>query len=176
MTFSDFAALGSFLSGVAVIFSFLFLALQMRQANLNQRALMQRGRVARTSELMLRMTEPHMIGTIMRGGAGDLTLSPVEIESFVRGVVAMFLNWEDSFIQYSAGTIDATGMDSDLTAMRHFLSLPGYRAVWKTVGRRQFSAKFCEHVDALLREASGNPARRDLSTAWKAHVAEELAP
>lgn len=175
MSLSDLASIGSFSSGIAVVFSFVFLALQMRQANKNQRALMQQGRVARTSELILRMTEPHMIGTIMRGGAGDLTMSAVEIETFVRGVVAMFLNWEDSFIQYSAGTIDATGMDSDLTAMRHFLSLPGYRGVWRTVGRRQFSGKFCEHVDALLGQASASKPRRDLSTAWKAHVAEELA-
>jgi hypothetical protein len=175
MSISDLSALGSFLSGVAVIFSFIFLALQMRQANLNQRALMQQGRVARTGEIMLRLTEPHMIESIMRGGAGDVTMSPVEIETFVRAVVAMFLNWEDSFIQNKAGTIDATGMDSDLTAMRHFLSLPGYRAVWRTIGRRQFSTKFCEQIDVLLGEASGNQPRRDLSTAWKAHVAEELA-
>jgi len=175
MSFSHLAALGSFLSGLAVIFSFIFLALQMRQANLNQRALMQQGRVARTGELMLRLTEPHMIESIMRGSAGDVTMSPVEIETFVRAVVAMFLNWEDSFIQNKAGTIDATGMDSDLTAMRHFLSLPGYRAVWRTVGRRQFSAKFCEHIEVLLGDATGNKPRRDLSASWKAHVAEELA-
>src|SRR5476651_2650669 len=117
MSFSDLAALGSFLSGVAIIFSFIFLALQMRQANLNQRALMQQGRVARTSETMLRLTEPHMIESVMRGTAGDLTMSPVGVETCVRAVVAMFLNWEDSFIQNMAGTIDATGMDSDLTAM-----------------------------------------------------------
>ena len=175
MSFSDLAALGSFFSGVAVIFSFIFLALQMRQANLNQRALMQQGRVARTGELMLRLTEPHMMDSVMRGSAGDVTMSPLEIETFVRAVVAMFLNWEDSFIQNKAGTIDATGMDSDLTAMRHFLSLPGYRAVWRTVGRRQFSAKFCEHIEVLLHDAAGNKPRRDLATAWKAHVAEELA-
>lgn len=116
-----------------------------------------------------------MLEIIMRGGAGDLTMSPVEVETFVRAVIAMFLNWEDSFIQYSTGTMDATGVDSDRTAMRHFLSLPGYRAVWRTMGHRQFSAKFVEYVDALLGEIPKNRSRRDLTTAWKAHVAEEMA-
>lgn len=61
MSLSDLAAFGNFINGVAVVFSFLFLALQMRQSNRNQQAMMQQGRAARTSETMLRVAEPHMI-------------------------------------------------------------------------------------------------------------------
>jgi hypothetical protein len=50
MSLSDLAALGSFVSGVAVMVTLIFLLLQMRQANRNQRALMQRMRSARNIE------------------------------------------------------------------------------------------------------------------------------
>ena len=79
MILTNLAAIGSFISGVAVVVTLIFLLLQMRQANLNQRALMQQGRVARTNETMLRLTEPHMLEIIMRGGAGDLTMSPGDV-------------------------------------------------------------------------------------------------
>ena len=48
MSLSDLAAIGSFVSGIAVFFSFFFLALQLRQANRDQKALMQQGRTGST--------------------------------------------------------------------------------------------------------------------------------
>ena len=47
MTLSDLAAVGSFVSGIAVFLSFIFLALQLHQANRNQRSLMQQARTGR---------------------------------------------------------------------------------------------------------------------------------
>jgi hypothetical protein len=174
MTLSDLAAVGSFSSGVAVVFSFIFLALQMRQSNKNQRAMMQQGRAARTSETMLRVAEPHMIEAMMRGGQGDVTMSPVQIETFVRAAISMFVNWEDTFLQHSAGTIDASGMASDAAMMRIIFSIPGYRAAWTTT-QRQFGPRFRDYVDTMMLEQKSRPPRRDVSTAWKAHALEELA-
>lgn len=39
MSLSDLAAVGSLISGIAVFLSFIFLSLQLRQANRNQRQL-----------------------------------------------------------------------------------------------------------------------------------------
>ena len=44
MSLSDLAALGSFISGVAVVVTLVFLLVQMRQTNRNQKSLMQQGR------------------------------------------------------------------------------------------------------------------------------------
>ena len=111
---------------------------------------------------------------MMRGSEGDVSMSPVQIELFVRAAVSMFVNWEDTFLQHRAGTIDASGMESDVAMMRTFFSIPGYRAVWTTV-QRQFSARFREYIGAMMREQKSHVPRRDLSTAWKAHVLDELA-
>jgi PEP-CTERM motif len=46
MTLSDLAALGSFISSVAVLVSLIYLALQVRQADKNQRAIVQQERAA----------------------------------------------------------------------------------------------------------------------------------
>jgi hypothetical protein len=58
MTFSDPASVGSFVSALAVLISLIYLALQVRQAERNQRALMQQGRADRVSGYCLKMAEP----------------------------------------------------------------------------------------------------------------------
>ena len=78
MSLSDLAAVGSFLSGIAVVFSFAFLALQMRQANLNQRSLMQQGRTGRTIDVLMRLTDPILSATAVRAFRGDPAMSDAE--------------------------------------------------------------------------------------------------
>jgi hypothetical protein len=48
----DLAAVGSFVSDIAAVFSFIFLALQIRQANRNQKSLMQQGRSASNVDIL----------------------------------------------------------------------------------------------------------------------------
>ena len=176
MSLSDLASLGSFVSGLAVLATLAFLVVQLRQTNRNQRALMQQSRTSRTSDVMMKVTEPHIIGCMTRGGAGDIGLSQIEIETFNRVVTAMFLNWEDTYLQNLAGTIDVQSFDADEANMEVFLALPGYRAAW-TTNRRLFSGAFRAHVDRLTQRLKASPPRRDMASAWKAHAAEEtVAP
>jgi hypothetical protein len=173
MSLSDLAAIGSFVSGVAVVVSFVFLALQIRQGNRNQRALMQQGRAGRTVELLLRVAEPALHESMMRGASGDLTLEPAKADVFVRIMIAAFVNWEDAFLQNRMGAIDPAGRAADEAAMRGILTAPSYRAAWKTL-RYQFGGDYRDYVDAMLRQAEPTPAI-DLAAAWKANLAEELA-
>jgi hypothetical protein len=46
MSLSDLASLGSFVSGIAVVLSFVFLAMQIRQSARNQRATIHNERTA----------------------------------------------------------------------------------------------------------------------------------
>ena len=75
MSLSDLAAIGSFVSGIAVVFSFVFLALQIRQSNLNQRSLIQQGRSTRRIELLLRRADPDLSDIMERAFRGDPSLS-----------------------------------------------------------------------------------------------------
>ena len=173
MSLSDLASLGSFVSGVAVLVSFVFLGLQIRQSNINQRSLVQQGRSDNELELMLRLIEPHLHESMMRGRGGDLTMEPAQVDAFVRAWIATLSLWEDGFLQRQAGTIDAASFTSSAAAHRVFMSYPGCRAAWRTV-RGQFTGAFRDYLDGVLRET--RPVRPpDITATWKAFVTEEQA-
>jgi len=172
MSLSDLAAIGNFTSGVAVIVSFVFLAMQIRQGNRNQRALMQQGRAGRTVELLLRLAEPGLHESMMLGERGDRAMEPAKADAFVRIMIAVFVNWEDAFLQNLAGAIDPAGRAADETVMRSILSSPASRAAWKTV-RYQFGGDYRDYIDAMIRQGELTPPV-ELGAAWKVHLADEL--
>ena len=173
MTLTDLASLGSFISGVAVVVSFVFLSLQIRQTNKNQRALMQQGRSARNLETVLRQAEPHMIENVVRGRAGDLSMDTLQIEAFLRASLAMFMNWEDSFLQHQAGTIDPSGIPSEIEGMRVLLAYPGYRVAWKML-RYQFDGGYQKQIDDIVRTTT-LVQPRNAADAWRSLLSEEGA-
>jgi hypothetical protein len=74
MTLSDLAALGSFVSGVAVMVSLVFLYFQVRQVNLqvrqaerNQRATIAQVRAGRSVEAILTQTDASVAAAFRRG-------------------------------------------------------------------------------------------------------------
>ena len=132
MSLSDLAALGSFISGVAVVFSFIFLALQMRQSNSNQRSLMQQGRSARNITTILQQTEPTMSETIVRAFQADLTMPREQVRAFTGYAAAVFWSAEDSFLQFRKGMLDAESWSTEDATLRAFMALPAYRVAWQT--------------------------------------------
>ena len=109
MSLSDLASIGSFISGVAVVVTLALLLVQTRQTNRNQRALMQQGRCARTVSALMALSQPRQSDILVRAEAGDLTLTASEAQSYIRLCGAFFANYEDSFLQFRAGTLDRRG-------------------------------------------------------------------
>lgn len=103
MSLTELAAIGNFVSGMAVFVSFVFLALQLRQANRNQRSLMQHGRSARTRDVFMRYTDPGVTSLVLRAFEADPTLSDAEYFAFYSLAGAVFVTYEDSFRQFRAG-------------------------------------------------------------------------
>ncbi len=172
MSLSDLASIGSFVSAIAVVVTLVFLTLQMRQTNRNQRALMQQGRSARGAESILRMAEPELGDRYIRGNAADRSMTEGEIWGYLQIVMAQHINWEDSFLQHRAGLLDAASWTTDQAALRWTCMWPGSRAIWRIVGPN-FGASYRACVDQLLRET---PARRpDLVADWTAALNEEAA-
>src|SRR5215472_13261165 len=99
MSLSDLASLGSFVSGVAVLATLVLLLLQMRQSNLNQRALMQQMRSARTIETLLKQAEPDIANAGRSVFLGEGDIDPGQLRSFVMIQVAVLTNFEDTFLQ-----------------------------------------------------------------------------
>jgi len=87
MSLSDLASLGSFVSGVAVLISLIYLALQVRQAEKNQRSLMQQGQANRICDLLLRNSDPSLAMIYRKGSPPSRSArssSPSSTTSFAR--------------------------------------------------------------------------------------------
>jgi len=74
MSISDLAAIGSFVSGIAVAVTLVFLVIQIRQTNRNQRSLMQQGHLTMLVDASMRWAEPAMQNLIVRAEACDATM------------------------------------------------------------------------------------------------------
>src|SRR5258708_991482 len=79
MTLSDFATFSTAISGLAVTASLIYLALQTHQNSKHSRALIQQGRAAQFQDLISQWAaDPALAEVVMRGGAGDLTMDPIQ--------------------------------------------------------------------------------------------------
>ncbi|HVN02065.1 MAG TPA: hypothetical protein VMT68_17830 [Caulobacteraceae bacterium] len=170
MSLSDLASIGSFVSGVAVVVSFAFLALQMRQTNANQKSLMQQGRSARTVDMLMKMSEPGLSETIINafdGGPGERA----RVFAFYSFACACFWNYEDSFLQFRAKRLDARGWATDELTLRGLLGNPAYRAVWR-MARAGMNADYRDYLDRLMRDVQPSEPR-DVAEVWRAYFNEE---
>ena len=171
MSLSDLASIGSFVSGVAVVITLALLLIQTRQTNRNQKALMQQGRSARTVELLMTLSEPRQSEIIVRAEAGDLALTPAEVRSYFMLCGAFFWNYEDSFLQFRAGTLDRASWENDLVSLNQFAALSSARLAWTFV--RNFSGGlYREFVDNLMRDTTGG-VPPDLSDIWRSGMTME---
>jgi len=149
MSLSDLASVGGFVSGLAVMVTLVFLFLQMRQSNLNQRALMQQGRSTRASVAILNISEPYLAQCYVRGVRADPTLSEHEVWSFWSMVTAQHLSWEDSYLQHRAGMLDAEGFASDDAVLRVTCGFAGHRRIWRFVGPT-LAPTYRAYVDRII--------------------------
>jgi hypothetical protein len=172
MSLSDLAAIGSFISGIAVFLSFIFLARQLRQANRNQRSLMQQARTGRNVEILLKMAEPGVCETLAEASANCAGMSDAKIWSFYGFGAAVFWSYEDCFLQFKAKTLDASSWASDVTTLERLVAYPPYRAVWK-MARDGMGGDYRDYVDSLMSKVAIDTSR-SLTDMFKACIGEEL--
>jgi hypothetical protein len=175
MSLSDLSNIGSFVSGVGVLISIIYLAVQVRRAEKYQRALMQQGRAARVADLFMRMAEPGLASAMVKGQAGDANLSPVEVQQLLFVVRTLFLSFEDSFLQQRAGLFDKDAVDSGNRAIKSILGVPAYRAMW-TIVNSAFPPAFVAYVAKIDAELPGVGLSDDLLSRYRAALTEARAP
>jgi hypothetical protein len=119
------AELASLASSVAVVVSLVFLGLQIRQSNRNQRSLMQQGRSARNVELLSRLSDPRVSDVISRSANGE-TLSDQDCFVLYGYLTSVFWSYEDCFFQFHLGMLDPKSWASDGITLRSLLGNPAY--------------------------------------------------
>lgn len=174
MSLSDLASLGSFISGIAVLFSFIFLALQLRQLNLNQRSSMQQARNEKAIEIYLKMSEPQISEIAVRAYRGDNTMESQQILSFYSLWGAWFRLYENNFLQHRAGTLDAARWDTDVAAMKYLFGSPAVRSAWRSERLIIGCGAFRDVVDKLMHDTKVVAEALDYSRIWKKRLSDEL--
>ena len=171
MSLNDLATLASLASSVAVLVSLLFLAVQVRQSNRNQRSLMQQGRTTRNVDLLFRLADPKISKLWARLATGE----PLEDEEYymLYGYMAsVFWSYEDSFFQFRSGMLEVSSWVSDLATLKRLLSNPAYRGVWIAV-RSAIGDEYRSFLDGLVVEARRNPPPPNLAHILKQYITEE---
>ncbi|HXC57246.1 MAG TPA: hypothetical protein VNU97_18240 [Rhizomicrobium sp.] len=173
MTLSDLASIGSLVSGIAVLVSLIYLALQIRQTEKNQRALMNQGVVTRAAELLTWMAQPEISDLIIKVRSGEREYSAQELTKLGLVLRAMLLTGQDAYIQRKSGLTDQVTFDATIGGVKFWLALPASRALWK-FDRTTYAPEWMSYVDRLIMETPlAKPA--DIAAVFKTNLAEVLA-
>ena len=173
MTLSDLASLGSFVSGVAVLISLVYVAVQIRQTERNQRTLLQNATSNRAVELVRHWSDPHIAEAYVKMMSGDQNLTAVEAFQLNIQFRTSLLSWQDSFLLQRASLIDSLQLESTLRTFRVLLAQPVFRALWN-MSKATFSPEFATYVEAHTMDVL-LAAPHDYAEQLKAAVADVKA-
>jgi hypothetical protein len=174
MTLSDLASFGSFVSGVAVLTSLIYLALQVRATERNQQISIRHSRVSRAVELHLALADPAVANAWLHGTGSPREITQTELSQFNNLCRAFFFHFEDSFYQREEGLLNEDAFATVVAGVRLLARSPGVRAAWK-MSRSNFGGRFLDFMDGVLLGSTVEPPA-DLSLeAWKVAFAAEAA-
>ena len=146
MTLSDFA---TFTSGIAVTASIVYLALQTHQNAKHTRALINQGRVALISELLLTGTDADLAAATLTALTGSATPAAVKKWQFQSWAVAQMFGWQDSFSQHERGLLDEDIHKAMRAGLDQAFTRPAYREAYETRFRTP-GTKFAAFIDEAI--------------------------
>jgi hypothetical protein len=174
MSLSDLASIGSLVSGVAVLGSLIYLALQVRQTERNQQASIRHSRVTRAVDILLAQADPGLSDAWRHGAQNPDDITQAELSQFLSVCRALFYHLEDGFYQHQEGLLNEVAFATMLAGTRAFAGYPGYRTAWKTA-RREHADPFGNFMDGIIARARLEPTRIPSVDEWRAAYAAETA-
>lgn len=160
MTLQDLGAIGELVSGVAVIFSLVYVAYQIRQ---NSRLIEQNSRQLEASMYVatsdafnrwwaLFLTNDRVAEIWRRGLASELE-SPEERSQFHALMASLFVTYENGFYQKSFGAVNRDTLAVSRESIQQILGTPGGRFWWTRHAPHNLTPPFRTAIDALLAAA-----------------------
>ena len=170
MTISDLASIGSLVSGVAVLISLVYLALQVRQAEKNQRSLMNQGAVTRGNSSLALFAQPELSDLYARAIGGETDFTSGEVYRLQTIMRISLLSLQDHFVQHRAGLIDQITYDNISGGVHRLFSRTVFRALWAD-SRMGYAPELRDLVDGFVTDTPlAEPI--DLGAQLKARLAE----
>jgi hypothetical protein len=174
MSLSDLASLGSFVNGLAVLISLIYLALQVRQTKRNQQIAIRHSRATRVVELHLALAGVAVADAWLHGSGSPQEITHTEVSQFTNLCRALFFHFEDSFYQREEGLLNDDAFETVVAGARLSARSPGFRAAWK-ISRPNFGGRFLGFMDGVVAGSAVEPPL-DLSLeAWKVAFASEAS-
>jgi len=158
MSLSDLASIGALVGGVGVLASLIYLALQVRQAERNQRAAVNQGLLSRYIDIYQTLVEPPLADLFYRGVSGREDLTDDEVLRLTHLVSKLALHAMDAYLQRQAHLIDDLTFQAAIRPVRILFCYPAYRALWPLTRQavpREFGEFFEREILSVpLRDAS----------------------
>ena len=152
MSLSDFAAIGSFISAIAVLVSLVYLALQVRQAKKNQRAVLNQGYITRVTEYLRWYAKSPINELRVRVIASDTSFTADELMRLQLAFRVTLLSAQDAYLQHKTGLVDEMTLDNSMRNVRGgWLSQPVYRALWLQQAPT-IAPEFAAVIETIVRE------------------------
>lgn len=175
MTLEQISYLSQSIAAFAVVISLIYLAVQVRQTERNQRAMMQQVRTDRGILLSMAFAEPSMAGLLAKLALDDPDLTPQEQAQLIVYVRSLALNLLDAHALHAMSFLSNEAFERACAGSRWFLAMPRARATWELT-RPQFTARDAAIIEGMVingvplsaptdQTMTGRKAREDLLTA-----------
>jgi hypothetical protein len=152
MSLSDLASIGSFISGIAVLISLIYLSLQIRQNTLAHRATAHQSRSTFLKDHLHLIADPAIAPIFIRGLAADKQMTEVEVTQFL----AVMRNWcigmSEMVWAHDHGVLDDETYQTSVKALKGMFARPGARAFWQTY-KPTATPSFARLVEGVLSTA-----------------------
>ncbi len=173
MTLADLASIGNFVSGIAVMISLIYLAVQVRYSIRAQRAAMHQARVERVTAVSVEFAKPEIAGVLAKAATPSPDFSSSEVMQLFYYVRTQVVATDDAIWQHEAGFLDDASLQTTLLTMKRILANPVLRAVWQLV-KIQLDPDLRLRFEALEDETP-LVAPTDWAAAWRAEYAAVIA-
>jgi len=149
MTLADLSSLGSFLSGIAVLASLIFVGFQLRQNTQAVRATASQAHASNLQQIVTPIVENGEVARLWRLGMSDMeSLTDDERVRFVAFLSGLFRYWESSRLQWRHGQLDSEHWENVARQASDFAKLTGVRHFWE-IRRHWHSTEFQRWFESL---------------------------
>ena len=153
MTLADLSSIGSFISGVAVLASLIFVGFQLRQNTQAVRATASQAHASNLQQIVAPIVESGEVARLWRIGlSGFDNLTEDEQVRFVAYSSGLFRFYESAHLQWRHGQLDGEHWQNVALQAADFCRQPGIKQFWE-IRRHWHSAGFQKWYDALPKDA-----------------------
>lgn len=151
VTLSDLASIGTLISSFAVLTSLIYLALQVKVTEKNQRALINQGVLTRTVEMVKWNAEPHISELVTRVFSGDTNFTAEEINRLRLIMRVRLSNFQDAYLQRHLRLSDEITYENAFIGIKLLMAQPVFRSMWKR-HRDTYASELIQIVDGMIKD------------------------